>query len=133
MKKYIKYLIIPAIIIIAILLWSHFRKAKLAPEWRLGLAINPTFADETEYEKNFVGRHSGLKTKIRIINVNPSVAYKVNDALSLAFGINFAKANVEFQQAVPNALGPTRPDGMGTLQGDATGWGYNLGLMYQVT
>lgn len=35
MKKYIKYLIIPAIIIIAILLWSHFRKAKLAPEWRL--------------------------------------------------------------------------------------------------
>lgn len=33
--KYIKYLIIPAIIIIAILLWSHFRKAKLAPEWRL--------------------------------------------------------------------------------------------------
>lgn len=35
MMKYIKYLIIPAIIIIAILLWSHFRKAKLAPEWRL--------------------------------------------------------------------------------------------------
>ncbi len=35
MKKYIKYLIITAIIIIAILLWSHFRKAKLAPEWRL--------------------------------------------------------------------------------------------------
>ena len=105
----------------------------LAPEWRLGLAINPTFADETEYDKNFVGRYSGLKTKIRIINVNPSVAYKVNDALSLAFGINFAKANVEFQQAVPNALGQTRPDGMGTLEGDATGWGYNLGLMYQVT
>lgn len=41
----------------------------LAPQWRLGLAINPTFADETEYEKNFVGRYSGLKTKIRVINV----------------------------------------------------------------
>lgn len=106
----------------------------LAPQWRLGLAINPTFADETEYDKNFVGRYSGLKTKIRIINVNPSVAYKVNDALSLAFGINFAKANVEFQQAVPNRSGLTvLPDGTGTLEGDATGWGYNLGLMYQIT
>ena len=71
-----------------------------------------------------------MKTKIRIINVNPSVAYKVNDALSLAFGINFAKADVEFNQAVPRA---GQPDGSGTLKGDATGWGYNLGAMYQVT
>jgi len=102
----------------------------LAPQWRLGLAINPTFADETEYDKNFVGRYSGLKTKIRVINVNPSVAYKVNDALSLAVGINFAKADVKFQQAVPRV---GQSDGLGTLEGDATGWGYNLGLMYQVS
>ena len=101
--------------------------------WRLGLAINPTFADETEYDKNFVGRYSGLKTKIRIINVNPSVAYKVNDAWSLAVGINYAKANVEFNQAVPHPGGPANPDGMGVLKGDATGWGYNLGAMFQPT
>ncbi len=102
----------------------------LNPDWRLGLAINPTFADQTEYDKNFAGRYSGLKTSIQIINFNPSVAYKVNDALSLAFGINFAKADVEFKQAVPNGL---NPDGMGQLKGDDTAWGYNLGLMYQIT
>lgn len=102
----------------------------VAPQWRLGLAINPTFADETEYDRNFAGRYSGLKTSIRIINVNPSVAYKVNDALSLAIGINYAKADVEFQQAVPR---PLQADGLGTLKGDAGGWGYNLGLMYQMT
>ncbi len=101
----------------------------LTQDWRLGLAINPTFADETEYDKNFVGRYSGLKTKIRVVNINPSVAYKVNDALSLAVGINFAKADVEFNQAVA-----TRgSDGSGKLEGDDTGWGYNLGMMYQVT
>lgn len=103
----------------------------LTPDWRLGLAINPTFADETEYDKNFVGRYSGLKTKIRIVNVNPSVAYKVNDALSLAVGINYAKADVQFKQAVPNPGGPTRADGTGVLEGDATGWGYNLGVMFK--
>lgn len=101
--------------------------------WRLGLAINPTFADETEYDKNFVGRYSGLKTKIRIVNVNPSVAYKVNDALSLAFGINYAKADVEFNQAVPHPGGAANPDGTGVLKGDATGWGYNFGAMFQPT
>lgn len=103
----------------------------VAPEWRLGLAINPTFADETEYDKTFAGRYSGLKTTIKIVNVNPSVAYKVNDQLSLGFGINFAKADVEFMQAIPT--GPITPDAYGTLKGDATGWGYNLGLMYQLT
>ncbi len=80
------------------------------------MAINPTFADETEYDKNFVGRYSGLKTKIRIVNVNPSVAYKVNDALSLAFGINYAKADVEFNQAVPHPGGPANPDGTGVSE-----------------
>lgn len=105
----------------------------VSPQWRLGLAVNPTFADETEYDKDFAGRYSGLRTKIQIINVNPSVAYKVNDALSVAFGINFASADVEFNQAVPSSLGPTQPDGSGTLKGDATGWGYNLGAMYQIT
>lgn len=102
----------------------------LAPQWRLGLAVNPTFADETEYDKDFAGRYSGLRTKIRIVNVNPSIAYKVNDALSVAFGINYAKADVEFNQAVPRA---GQPDGSGALKGDATGWGFNLGAMYQIT
>ena len=102
----------------------------LAPQWRLGLAVNPTFADETEYDKDFAGRYSGLRTKIRIVNVNPSIAYKVNDALSVAFGINYAKADVEFNQAVPRA---GLPDGSGALKGDATGWGFNLGAMYQIT
>jgi long-chain fatty acid transport protein len=68
-----------------------------------------------------------------VVNVNPSVAYKVNDALSVAVGVNYAKAEVEFQQAVPSLGGPTRPDGSGTLKGDAKAWGYNLGLMYQLT
>lgn len=103
----------------------------LTPEWRLGLAINPTFADETEYDKTFAGRYSGLKTSIKIVNVNPSVAYKVNDQLSIGAGINYAKAQVKFMQAIPT--GPITPDAYGTLEGDDTGWGYNLGLMLQLT
>lgn len=102
----------------------------LNADWRLGFAINPTFADETEYNKTFAGRYSGLKTSIEVVNFNPSVAYRVNDRLSLGLGIDFAKANVEFKQAIPNQ---TLGDIAGTLKGDATGWGYNLGLMYQLT
>ena len=102
----------------------------LTSDWRFGFAVNPTFADETDYDKTFTGRYSGLKTSIEIINFNPSVAYKVNDALSVAFGINYAKANVNFKQAVPSL--PTGADGVGRLKGDGDGWGYNLGVMWKI-
>ncbi|MDI3503213.1 MAG: HlyD family secretion protein [Candidatus Cloacimonadota bacterium] len=34
MKKYIKYIIILILIVAAIIIWNHYRKAKYAPEWR---------------------------------------------------------------------------------------------------
>jgi hypothetical protein len=34
MKKYIKYVLILALIIVAFILWNNYRKAKKAPEWR---------------------------------------------------------------------------------------------------
>jgi len=38
MKKYIKYIIIIALIVAAFAVWSHYRKAKNRPEWRTGNA-----------------------------------------------------------------------------------------------
>lgn len=98
----------------------------LTPDWRLGLGVSPTFADETEYDSNFIGRYSGLKTSIRVINVNPSIAYKFNDQWSFGFGVDFARANVEFQQQANAST-------VGILKGDAYGWGYNFGVNYQIT
>lgn len=101
------------------------------PDWRFGMAVTPTFADETSYGEAFTGRYSGQKTSIKVINLNPSVAYKLNDALSVAVGINYARAEVDFKQAT--VLGPnTTPDGTGRLTGDGGAWGYNLGVMYQL-
>ena len=82
----------------------------------------------TKYDDNFIGRFSGLLTTIKVVNINPSVAYKVNDQISVAFGIDYAKADVEFKQYTPYVGSP-----LGVLKGDATGWGYNLGAMYQIT
>ncbi len=103
----------------------------ITSDWRFGLAINPTFADETDYDKTFTGRYSGLKTSIEVINFNPSLAYKVSDALSVAFGINYAKASVNFKQATVLGGGATA-DGTGRLKGDGDGWGYNLGVMWKI-
>lgn len=101
----------------------------ISPALRAGLGVSVTFGSETEYDDDFAGRFSGKYTSIHQINLNPSVAYKVNDLLSVGFGLNFAKSEIEFRQHTPVSLaGPE-----GTLKGDDTAWGWNVGVMLQPT
>jgi long-chain fatty acid transport protein len=95
---------------------------------RFGLGFSVTYGSETEYDDNFAGRFSGRYTSIHQLNLNPSVAYKFSDMLSLGFGLNFAKSEIEFRQAAPFVGAPE-----GRLKGDDTAWGYNLGAMFQLT
>ncbi|MDP3538986.1 MAG: outer membrane protein transport protein [Azonexus sp.] len=100
----------------------------ITPALRFGLGFSVTYGSETEYDKNFAGRFSGRYTSIHQINLNPSVAYKVNEMISVGFGANYAKNEIEFRQTVTAAGEPE-----GKLKGDDAAWGYNLGAMFQFT
>ena len=100
----------------------------ITPALRFGLGFSVTYGSESEYDNNFVGRFSGRYTSIHQMNLNPSVAYKVNDIVSLGFGLNYAKSEIEFRQSTPFVGAPE-----GRLKGDDTAWGYNLGAMFQFT
>lgn len=100
----------------------------ISPALRFGLGVSATYGSETEYDESFAGRFSGRYTSIHQINLNPSVAYRVNDMLSLGFGINYAKSEVEFRQDAPFVGAPE-----GKLSGDDSAWGYNLGVMLQLS
>jgi long-chain fatty acid transport protein len=70
-------------------------------------------------------------------NVNPAVAYALNDRFSVAGGLDFFNVyDVSLKQKVPNIDSPLIPgtptgDGNAELSGDGTGWGYNLGLLWK--
>jgi len=100
----------------------------ISPAWRVGLGVSVTYGSETEYDPNFAGRFSGRYTSIHQINLNPSVAYRVNDQVSIGGGLNFAKSDIEFRQSTPFVGAP-----LGVLKGDDTAWGYNLGAMFQLS
>lgn len=102
----------------------------LSPSVRLGIGISPTFGNTTEYDKTFYGRFSGYFAELKQINVNPAIAFKVNDALSLGFGIDWATNDIEFRQMVPvGAATQTNA----TLKGDDDAWGWNAGLMWKIS
>lgn len=102
----------------------------LSPALRLGIGISPTFGNKTEYSTSFIGRFSGYYADLQQININPAVAYKLNEVVSIGFGINYATSEIEFRQMVP--IGAATQTSA-TLKGDDDGWGWNVGAMFQIT
>lgn len=96
----------------------------------VGFGISPTFGNVTEYDFSFVGRNAGYFADIEQVNFNPSIAYKVNDVVSVGGGLNIAHNKTHFKQGVA-FLGATR----NYLDLKAEDWavGYNLGAMFQLT
>lgn len=106
----------------------------LNKDLRVGVGVSPTFGNATEWDDTFIGRYQGVYSEIKAINVNPSVAFRVNEIVALGFGINYVKfeADLRGMQPVPAAL-PARVDVKSKLSGDDAGWGWNAGAIFQLT
>ena len=97
---------------------------------KLGIGVNVPFGLKTEYENGWIGRFQALKSEVKTVNINPALAFKVNDQLSLGFGVSAMWAQATLTRAVNfGALG----EGSVKIKADDWGFGYNLGAIYQVT
>jgi long-chain fatty acid transport protein len=114
---------------------------KLTDQIFVGIGVNAPFGLKTDYDANWMGRFHALKSEVRAINVNPSVAFKVNEAISIAAGINWQRFDAELTKAVnysflASAGGlpgvPLMTEGSNKIEGDDSAWGYNLGVLFKV-
>lgn len=113
---------------------NFYLSHQLNPSWWLGLGLSVPFGLTTEYDKGWVGRYHSEKFAIETANINPSIAYKVNEQLSLGFGVNWLYIKADYRLATPvgyhPALGPLDMDTRVKMNGNA--WGWNLGALYQL-
>jgi len=134
---------------------SHPNSAKavplpvLAAQWalsdslRLGLTVNAPFGMGTDYHQDFLGRYHALKSDLKIVDIAPSLAYRVDDHWSVGVALVARKATAEISNAVdfggieaaagiPGGV-PGAQDGLAKLKGDKWGYGYRLGVTLQAT
>lgn len=104
----------------------------IAPNLSVGVGVGPTFGNKTEYGDDFTGRAAGYFFEMEQININPSIAYKVNDMVSIGGGINFAFNDSTFKQGVPHA-GLGGPANRLRVVADDWAIGYNLGATFQLS
>lgn len=115
-----------SLIVMPTIFYSH----RLDDSLRLGIGVNSPFGLKTEYDDDWVGRFQSVKSQLKTININPSIAYKFSDQLSFGAGISFMRAEAELTRSVNRVV---QPESFVTIKGDDWGIGYNFGLIYQMT
>jgi len=116
----------------------------VSPDLKFGLAITAPFGLKLQYDSDWVGRYQAIKSDLEIININPNIAYRVTDWLSIGGGPAIQHANTELTSAINSTAvahlanpllptGLTLPDGSVRITGDSLSVGYNLGILAQVS
>ena len=85
----------------------------------LGLGINAPFGLSTEYDDDWVGRYQAIESEVTAININPSIAFKATNTLSVGFGVNYQYMDAKLTQnidqgslCIPTLMAPP-PAGLG--------------------
>ncbi len=98
--------------------------------WRghdLGLSIVTPFGLETRYDGNWRGRYLGVRSDLKTININPSIARRIGN-LSIGAGISAQYLDVTLTQKAYSGVPGADLDV--NMSGTAWAWGYNFGLRY---
>ena len=111
---------------------------EISPKLHFGIGVNTPFGSASEYRPDWMGRFQAIKSKIETVNLNPSIAYQVNDGVAVGAGLNYQRINAELGSAVNwsalagGALG-VNVEGITTVSGNDSAWGCNLGALFNVS
>jgi len=112
---------------------------QLNDKYFIGIGINAPFGLATKYDRGWVGRYHAVESDVMTININPSIAYKVNDKFSVGAGFNIQyieatlSSMVDGRGLVPTAVSSAATDVYVENNADDWSYGYNLGFMYEFT
>ncbi len=107
---------------------NFFYAADLGEHSRYGIGLTSPFGLTTEYDSNWIGRYHAIKSELITVELNPTIAVRVNETISIGGGITLIKAKAELSQAL--FLPPDgTTDERATVEGDDTALGLNFGIV----
>ena len=123
-----------------------------------GFGVNAPFGLKLVYEDEWIGRFQALHNEITTLNFNPSVAWRINERISIGAGIDYQRLDAELtndinysaviaqgvQQlvlagqlppATGNAViaGNAAQSGHARVRGDDDAWGFNVGALFDLS
>ncbi|AXN09081.1 long-chain fatty acid transporter [Vibrio anguillarum] len=99
-------------------------------KWAWGMGIFTTYGVATDYPNDIYAGDTSLLS----VNLNPNIAYRVNEQLSLAAGINLVYAEAKLTRhkgALAVFTGGSASDNLVGMTGETVALGWNIGSLYE--
>ncbi len=92
-----------------------------------GVGVYTPFGSGTKWDNNWTGRYVTQSIYLQSVFIQPTIAYRICDEVSIGAGVVFATGHTEITRALP-VQNQTGEDGHADLKGSAKGMGYNVGI-----
>jgi len=103
----------------------------LTKDLYVGVGIGAPFGLKTEYDNPWVGAAQSTMFEIKTMNINPSIAYRVSDKVSLGAGLNWQRIEATYERqrftTFPGSVTPVK------LELDDNAWGWNAGALFTLS
>jgi long-chain fatty acid transport protein len=100
---------------------------RLGDRVAIGMAVTSPFSFTTNYDADSWTRYSADKTRLRTIDVQPSIGVVVTDWLRVGGALNVEYTDATLSNALPNILA-SQADGRQELKGDGWDFGWTAGV-----
>lgn len=103
---------------------SYFN-VQLSKDWYFGISVTAPYGLGVTFANSSGFAADRTRSRITTVDVQPVLGYKVNDQLSVGFGVQFQWINLTFEQRVSPLI-----QGIGQVTGSDVGIGFSAGLTY---
>lgn len=96
----------------------------------LGLGLTVPYGMGTDFARDWEGADRGNKSTILTFDMNPNVAWKINEKFSVGAGLSLQYAKAKLGMAKMELARNTYAMNS-VVEGDSWAWGWNVGMMFR--
>lgn len=111
---------------------SLFYVYHVSSKFRAGISLTSPYGGSLSYNNGWVGRYVVQNMQFFTIDINPALAYEINQQFSVGLGATVEYANLHETVALPTALSPLL-DGQANIKVSNYKPGVNFGIFYKPT
>lgn len=104
----------------------------LTKDLYVGVGVGAPFGLKTEYDNPWLGAAQSTMFEVKTFNINPSIAFRVNDKVSLGFGVNWQRVEADYERQAGVAA-EILANSHVKLHLDDDAWGWNAGALFTLS
>lgn len=110
---------------------NFYGAMRALPDISIGIAITAPFGNSSEYDPAWIGRYLGTKTMATSADINPAIAWRINDTWSVGAGFSAQYLKLDVTQAINQTaiFGAPAPDAFLRFNAHDWSYGYNFGVL----